>query len=57
MTIELFDYSATFTDRNGVYKLGSITNANLVSISDTKEIQKYIMFLELVEFHLRELNS
>ena len=57
MTIELFDYSATFTYFNGKYIIGILTHLKLIRVDDPKELQKYIMFLELVEFHLRELNS
>ena len=53
MKIELFGWVASIYEVDGTW----YTDFNKVNMTDLKVLQKYIMFLELVEFHLRELNN
>ena len=55
--ITLFDYTAyvTYDVPTNTYFAESVSYvADRLTVS---EIQKYVMFLELVEFYLRELNN
>ncbi len=53
MKVELFGWVAELYLVQGVW----YASWNRVGTGDSLTIQRYVMFLELVEFHLRELNN
>ena len=52
----LFGYTVTFTF-NKIWKVGSISNPNIVANSDSFEIKKYMLFLEYVALQIDNLNK
>lgn len=56
--VTLFDYNTTLTYKDNKWKVGILSTANVIGYKyQETELRKYIMFLELVEFYLRELNA
>lgn len=53
---KLFGYEVTFT-YNKVWKIGSITNPQVVARYDTVELDNYILFLQFVSRQLNILNG
>ena len=58
MEIKLFTYEAElfFNSKQGTYQIGSISLPILTGKNSNK-IKEYILFLELVEYHLTRLNG
>lgn len=55
--VELFEQYAIINHQFGFYVIDEISVPNFVNVSDSAKVRKYVMFLELVEFYLRELNN